>query len=288
MIKNIIFYTIFLLTISANVSATFAQQQQWASQYVQWTFDKEVDVVNIDQQVWVPVANNQSYMPLQWEWKGGVGDNGGYLGLQQDNGLASQNVRFSLWNATEAQGASCRKFDGEGIGQTCVLPVKIDPKKMYRYRLWKLEAAKDGQWWGGWLIEVENGKLTERLIGKIKVSAASNTVDSSSITNFVEFWGGHIAPCDSVPMSVIAFAPPAVNYKGKETGGYQAVAKYSGSDRAEGNICRNGTEKDGSLVTAKPYNFGFANGVMMFLGGSNETPSLDSNKYPTPANMPTN
>ncbi len=286
MSKNIVFNTIFSLVIFANVSVAFAQQQQWASQYVKWTFDKSVDVWNIDQQVWVPIPNRTSYMPLQWSWKGSK--EGGYLGLQQANDTASQNVRFSLWNATEAQGMSCRKFDGEGIGQTCVLPVKIDPKKMYRYRLWKLDAVKDGQWWGGWLIEVENGKLTERLIGKIKVPTAYNTVDSSSITNFVEFWGGHIAPCGSVPGSVISFMPPAVNYKGKGTGAYEAYSKYSNSDRAKGNVCRNGTENDGSLVTAKTYNFGFATGVMMFLGGSNKTPSLDSKIYPTPPDMPGN
>lgn len=47
----------------------------------------------------------------------------GYLGLQQGDNAATQNVRFSFWNATEAQGTNCRKFDGEGIGQTYVLPV---------------------------------------------------------------------------------------------------------------------------------------------------------------------
>ncbi len=274
------------LAIFANFAVVSAQQQQWASQYVKWSFEKTIDVWNIDQQVWIPIPNNDSFMPLQWNWKGS--EIGGYLGLQQANNIASQNVRFSLWNATEAQGTNCQKFGGEGIGYTCVLPVKIDPKKMYKYRLWKLDTAKDGQWWGGWLIEVDNGKFIEHLIGKIKVAPAYKTVDSSSITNFVEFWGSHISPCGKVPGSVIGFTPPAVNYMGKETGNYEATSKYSGSDRAEGNVCRNGTENNGSLVTAKPYNFGFANGVMMFLGGSNKTPILDSKIHLTPANIQTN
>lgn len=278
---------IFLLAIFANVTIAVAQQQQWASQYVKWTFDKPVDVWNIDQQVWVPIPNQTSYMPLQWSWKGGNGV-GGYMGLQQGDNAALQNVRFSLWDATEAQGTSCRKFDGEGKGYTCVLPVTIDTRKFYRLRLWKLGAVKDGQWWGGWLIEVTNGKLTEHMIGKIKVAASYNTVEPSSIINFVEFWGGHRAPCGRVPASVIGFTPPAVNYHGKGTGAYEAYSKYSGSDRAQGNVCRNGTENDGSLVTAKPYNFGFANGVMMFLGGSNMSPSLNKNIYPTPSEMPGN
>lgn len=274
------------LVFIANSMVVFAQQQQWASQYVKWSFEKTIDVWNIDQQVWVPIPNNDSFMPLQWNWKGS--QIGGYLGLQQASDIASQNVRFSLWNATEAQGTNCQKFGGEGIGYTCILPIKINPKKMYKYRLWKLEAAKDGQWWGGWLIEVENGKLTEHLIGKIKVSPAFKTVDSSSITNFVEFWGDHINPCGKVPGSVTGFAPPAVNFLGKETGNYEATSKYSGSDRAEGNLCRNGTESDGSLIIANPYNFGFTNGVMMFLGGSNKTPSLDPKIHLTPANIPIN
>jgi hypothetical protein len=279
--------SILLLAIFANFNVAFAQQQKWASQYVKWTFDKSVDVWNIDQQVWVPEPNQTSYMPLQWSWKGGNGD-GGYMGLQQADNPASQNVRFSLWNATEAQGRDCRKFGGEGVGYTCTLPVRIDPAKFYRLRLWKLDAVKDGQWWGGWLIDVENGKLTEHLIGKIKVSASYNFVDPSSITNFVEFWGDHVAPCGKVPASVIGFTPPAVNYQGKGSGSYEAYSKYSGSDRASGNVCMNGTESNGALITARRYNFGFANGVMMFLGGPSKTPVFDSKKYPTPPGMPNN
>jgi hypothetical protein len=285
--KNIFFNTFLFMLMLVNGNIASAQQQQWASQYVKWTFGKSVDVWNIDQQVWVPVPNQTIFVPLQWDWKGSNGV-GGYLGLQQANDTASQNVRFSLWNATEAQGTSCRKFDGEGKGYTCVLPVMIDTKKMYRYRLWKMEAAKDGQWWGGWLIEVENGKLIEHYIGKIKVAASYTRVEPFSITNFVEFWGDHIAPCGKVPGTVVLFTPPAVNSKGKGTGTYEAYSKYSGSDRAQGNICKKGTESDGSLITARRYNFGSALGVMMFLGGSNANPNLDKKKFPTPPDMPGN
>lgn len=44
-------------------------QQQWASQYVMWTFNNDLDVWNIDQQVWLPQPNATSYWPLQWSWK---------------------------------------------------------------------------------------------------------------------------------------------------------------------------------------------------------------------------
>ena len=273
------------LVIFANLSVAFAQQQQWASQYVKWTFDKSVDVWNIDQKVWIPKPNQTSYMPIQWSWRGGGGV-GGYMGLQQAKDFGSQNVRFSLWNATEAQGTACRKFDGEGVGYTCTLPVTINTKKFYRLRLWKLGAAKDGQWWGGWLIEAENGKLTEHFIGKIKVSVKYKFVDPATITNFVEFWGGRIAPCGNVPATVVGFTPPAVNYRGNKSGAYEASSKYSGSDRATKNVCRNGTENDGALVTVKQYNFGFADGVLMFLGGSSKTPVLDLKMNPTPPDMP--
>ncbi len=167
--------------------SAFAGQQQWATAYTSWTFDPSVkDVWNIDQEIWIPLGAPSSYWPITWNWEGAT--YGGYMGLQQgDNG---QNVRFSLWNATDAKGTQCQKFGGEGIGYTCVLPVNIDPAKFYRLRLWRTGATKDGQWWGAWLIETgPNGALVEHPIGQIKVDAKYKFVDPNSISNFTEYLG---------------------------------------------------------------------------------------------------
>ncbi len=262
-------------------------QQQWSSQYVNWTFDGKVkEVWNIDQQVWFPQPNNSSYWPVQWTFSGG-GDVGGYMGIQQQAVASDQNVRFSIWNATAAQGSNCKPFGGEGIGQTCTLSIQIDINKFYRLRLWRLAEEPDGQWWGGWLIEVgAKGVLTEHFIGQIKAPAGMNTVDPNSITNFVEYFGDSFATCDSVPLSIVGFTPPAVNYNGAGSGSYQGYSSYQGSTKASGNHCVTGKEDNGAFISAKPYNFGFANGVMMFLGGTLGQHMLDPKTHPTPPDMP--
>jgi hypothetical protein len=261
-----------------------ADQQKWASQYVAWAPDETVkEIWNIDQQVWIAQPNATSYWPMQWQFAKSVG---GYMGLQQAEG-GSQNVRFSIWDATAARGSSCEKFGGEGVGQTCTLPVRINAGKYYRLRLWRLEADKDGQWWGGWLIEGDGkGGLIEHMIGEIKAPAGATVVDPGSLSNFVEYWGTAIPHCENVPLSIVGFMPPAVNHKGKGTGDYEGHYRYKGSNKASGNHCSNGQENDGALISANPFDFGFANGVMMFLGGTSASHRLDPKTHPAPRNMP--
>lgn len=257
-------------------------QQQWASQYVKWSFENSLDVWNIDQQIWIPQPNATSFWPLQWSWKGGTGV-GGYMGLQQGSD-GTQEVRFSLWNAIACRDGNCTKFGGEGIGYTCTFPITIDTGKFYRYRLWRQETDVDGVWWGAWLIEETNGTLIEHHIGGIKVPLSHNVVDPASITNFVEYWGGEMN-CTDLPMSIVGFTPPAVNYHGKGTGVYDGYSTYVGSNKATDNYCGTQQQKqgNGALITARPFNFGFANGAMMFLGGNNPDPTFTT---PTPPDMP--
>ena len=276
-----------LSLLLAGAGAARADQQQWASQYVGWKATGNAGpVYNIDQEVWIPQPNATSYWPLQF---GFVGISGGaYIGLQQASG-GSQNVRFSIWNATKANGTNCEAYGGEGVGQTCTLNVTIDPNKFYRLRVWKVNTEADGQWWGGWLIEADSsGKLVQHEIGSIKAPAGASFIDPNSLSNFVEFWGQHIAPCKDVPLSVAGFTPPAVNYNGAGSGSYRGYYTYNGSTKATGNLCTTGAESNGALITAKPDNFGFANGVLMFLGGSSTQPVLDPKTHPTPPDMPNN
>lgn len=245
-------------------------QQQWASQYINWHFTANLDIWNIDQQVWIPRPNTTSYWPLQWSWKDST--EGGYLGLQQGFD-GTQNVRFSIWNAIACRNGNCTLFEGEGSGYTCTLPITIDTNKFYRYRLWRQEADTDGVWWGAWLIEEVDGLLVDHYIGGLKVPTVYKVINPSSIRNFVEYWGDDIN-CAHIPLSIVGFTPPAINYHGKGTSIYDGYLTYAGSHKAEGNYC--GTEKqqngNGALITTKPYDFGFANGVIILLGGNNPTP----------------
>lgn len=272
------------LVAMLSVRDVCAQQAQWASQYVSWDFNQNVeDVYNVDQEVWLPAPNRDSFWPMQWDWEGT--QSGGYLGLQQAGGTGQ--VRFSVWDATEAQGETCIPFGGEGIGYTCTLPITIDPAKLYRYRLWRL-GDDTNPWWGAWLIEQDaSGKLTEHYIGKIKApTTGPSRVDQNSIVNFVEYWGQFENPCEDVPLSIIGFTPPSVNYNGLCTGTYQATSVFGASTKAEGNICKTGKEKDGAIITVKKYNFGFVNGVLVFMGGSKGEQVLNPKTHPAPSNLP--
>ena len=279
---SILISLIGLAAVGTGIRGVSAEQQLWASQYVNWTFDERVkEVWNIDQQVWFPQPGNSSFWPIQWEFKG-MGGVGGYLGLQQQDSAGNQNVRFSIWDASSAQGPNCQPFDGEGVGQTCTLAAKIDTKKFYWLRVWRLAKEKDGQWWGSWLIETDaKGTLTENFIGKIKAPAAATTIDPNSIGNFVEYFGNRFPRCESVPLSIVGFTPPVVNYD-KGTGSYQGYSRYGGSKKAEGNGCTTGKQNSGAFISVKPYDFGFAKGVMMFLGGTLAQHVLDPETHPTP------
>ena len=243
------------------------------------------EVWNVDQEVWIPRTANSSFWPLVWDWKGS--DSGGYLGLQQQ-GDGQQNVRFSIWDATTAEGPNCRTFDGEGIGYTCILNVTIDTKKFYRYRLYRMATEPDGQWWGGWLIEGDaSGTLVEHYIGRIKAPTGAQSVDPAQINNFVEFFGGAVPRCRDVPLSIAGLTPPAVNYLGKGTGVYGGYTVFNYSNTAEGNHCVNGNQGDGAIITAEPYDHGFATGVMMFMGGGTAEQQVPNPiLYPTPPDMP--
>jgi len=245
-----------------------AQQQQWASQYVKWQFEKTPSSVwNIDQDVWLIKSGDKSFWPIQWSWKNGNGI-GGYLGLQQESNNL-QRVRFSLWNASEAEAnpvnGNARPFGGEGIGYTCELPFKINENHSYRYRLWRLDADATGQWWGAWIIETDaNGKEKEHLVGKIKVDKKHNQIELNSISNFVEFYGKKLNHCIDVPSSTIAFSPPRVNHQGN--GKYESSATFRESTKAKGNLCSTGNEGIGAIIKSFQFPVSYGTGALMVMG----------------------
>jgi hypothetical protein len=284
MYSNLLFYelnkdismriTIFALAVFiVLVSPVKAAQQKWAAAYVNWTFDSAPNGRNLDQQIWLPTPSYASFFTMNWNWTN-TPNVGGYMGLQTD-AAGDGNVRFSLWNATEAKGTDCRTFGGEGVGYTCMLPIKIDSNKYYRLRLWRTAGDNSGQWWGGWLIEEKDGNLIEHAIGQIKVAANQNTFSASSVSNFSEYWGTAVSTCDQVPISIAGFSPPAINYKGEGTGIYEAYSKLAGGTLPDGNICKTGSENQGADTTFKPYNFEFGEGMIVFMGGKATDHTLD-------------
>jgi hypothetical protein len=279
-LNGIAIATISISLVCAAALPASAGQQQWASQYVSWQPDGHASAIyDIDQVVWIPRSANSSFWTLQWGFLGA--NSGGYLGLQQEGSAEDQTVRFSIWNATKAKGSHCEPFGGEGVGWTCTLAVRIDPKKFYRLRFWK----DVHRWWGAWLIEADsNGVLTEHLVGRIEAPSGAKTPDPASVTNFVEYFGPDVPLCSSVPLSITGFTPPMLNYQG--SGAYEGAYSYFGSTKAADNHCTTGNEDNGAIISAKPYDFGFANGVIMFLGGTSADQKLSRKRHPTPSPLP--
>ena len=264
-----------LIALVLPVEPAHADQQLWSSQFIHWVPDGKIgDVWNVDQQVWIPRPNTASFWPMRWVFAGG-GD--GYLGLMQDR-AGAQIVRFSIWNATATDSGNCQPFGNEGVGRSCTLSVRIDPRKFYRLRLWRLDSAADGQWWSGWLIESDGkGGLTEHLIGKIKAPKGKTAVDPGGIYNFGEYWGQRVANCQDVPLSIAVFAPPAVNFGG---GRYEGRLSFGGTSKQGGNKCVTGSESQGALISVRALDLGYGHGAAMFLGGTESSHMLDAAAVP--------
>lgn len=265
-------------------------QQQDAFAYVYWGFGPGTPPFgqNIDQQVWIPGKGAKTFWALVWKW---TADrvHGGYIGLQTDaeyaEGQYGDTAIFSLWNATAAEGPGwVEEFGGEGTGWQCRLAFPIRTDCFYRLRLWRLEADPDGQWWGAWIIEETSpGTLTHHYIGRCKVAADLTDVAADSIENFSEFWGDAVTECRDVPLSVAGFTPPAASYLGSDSGEYLYYSSKSGATDPDANPCQPpGDGSSGAMSAVDDFDFGFAQGVKIFLGGSPPYAHTD----PQPRDMP--
>jgi hypothetical protein len=246
----------FALAVSTP-SVAQAEQQQWAAAYVDWSFADPAPATAVAQEIWVPRAAQASFFTLNFDFESGQG---GYIGLQSDEAGAG-NVRFSLWNTTVARGESCRPFDGEGEGMTCVLPVPIDPATVYRVRVTRDATDAGGQWWSSWL-EMPDG--TQRHIGAIRVRRQDRDIAAASLHNFSEFWGDAVNACGEAPLSAAVFASPILTRAGNHT---QAGSNPSGT-RPEENRCLTGRERRGAAVTHAPMLLRGAPAMAVALGGA--------------------
>lgn len=253
-----------ILALGLTTSA-IAQQQQWAAAYVDWTFaDHASASARIEQDIRVAEPARASFFTLNWDFE--VGE-GGYIGLQSDE-TGAHNVRFSLWNATSARGAACRRFDGEGVGMTCELPWRIAPNAFYRVRVVRGAADAGGQWWSGWIdTRAADGRVTQTSIGDLRVAASANAIDPTTIYNFSEFWGDAVAACQDVPLSAAIFAPPRVS--ASATGAASAATNPVGR-RPDGHVC-SGRERSGAVSRHTHIAMDGGPGMILTLGGSVST-----------------
>jgi hypothetical protein len=97
----------------------------------------------------------------------------GYIGLQTNG----KKAIFSIWNALDAQGPNCRRFGGEGVGYQCLINYNFQQGHTYRVRVWRLSNDNTGDWWGGWISDIQT--RVENTIGFIKSPPNSGLIKKS-------------------------------------------------------------------------------------------------------------
>jgi hypothetical protein len=261
-------FRLFLAVLAAPLMAlglstpAAADQQLWAAAYVDWSFaENAASAARVDQDIRVAEPARASFFTLNWDFE--VGE-GGYIGLQSDE-AGAHNVRFSLWNATSARGATCRRFDGEGVGMTCELPWRIAPDAFYRVHVVRGAADAGGQWWSGWIDTRDaDGRVAQTRIGDLRVAASANAINPATIYNFSEFWGDAVAACQDVPLSAAIFTPPRVSVSAT---GVANVAFNPVGRRPDGHVC-NGRERTGAVSRHARVALDDGPGMVLTLGGS--------------------
>ncbi len=274
------------ITISAVVlSPCQAQQQQYANAYTFWDFGNDaVDISNVEQKIWIALPAPSSQWVMTWKWTADPA-HGGYLGFNTDaNGKAQ--ALFSLWNATQATGDSCLEFGGEGIGWSCRKSFDIRSDVFYQLKLTRTKSDEDGVWWGAWIYEdPDSDTPTEIFLGEIKVQSEMNFIRGNSINNFSEYYGKTQDRCSTVPLSILGVTPPAANKD--ENGNYARTSKFNGSSDPKKNPCQTGEEPQGAIFKVENYDFGFAAGALIFLGGTSSDQVLPEDLQ-SPSNVEIN
>ena len=144
-----------------------------------------------------------------------VHGDGGYVGLQSGgssrSGIPGKVAVFSLWKADNAEAPAmetCRTFDNEGSGHSCILD--YDWKLGRKYHMSITRGPDDGQpgsWWTGSVVDTTTGVATT--IGSIHVPWTDGLGWWS--TTFTEYFGRALATCAAQPYSRVRWGALPVN-----------------------------------------------------------------------------
>ncbi len=151
------------------------------------------------------------YWQSGWAW-----DNlkdGGYGGIQSkgilsDGYTISDLAIFSIWNGIRAvpgPGAGCRRFDWEGIGFTCSIPISLIAGNKYEISF-AVDNTRGPQWWIGHITDLSDG--VKRVIGSIETT--SSNAKATNWNNFIEYWGPAVE-CNAVGAASAKFYVPTSN-----------------------------------------------------------------------------
>jgi len=243
---------LFVLPAPMPTLAQEVAQHQQANIYTNWDFGGATGFWNIDQLVQISHKAPSSFWAMFWGFTS-TPNEGGYMGLQANghrfDGSQGDTAIFSLWGANGVRGPGCGTFTGEGQGYSCRVAYTIDSQAYYRYRVWRMEADVDGQWWGAWIQDQTTG--TDTYLGSIRV--ASHKILMTPPGNLSEYFGPAV-PCDDVPMSTVIVTQPAANQL--SPGYYEHGSTYNNVSRAS---CTGGA--------ARLIDFGWTRAANVTLGG---------------------
>jgi hypothetical protein len=202
--------SVVLIAISNGVPAT-AAQQQWGAAYLDWDGALLSEKSSMSQIIQPLEISPKMYWEAGWHWDNAK--DGGYGGIQSDGILSdgytiSDLAIFSIWNGLSAipgAGAGCRKFDWEGIGFTCSIPISLKAGNKYEIS-YGVDAARGPQWWIGYITDLSDG--VKKVIGSIETN--SSVAKATNWNNFIEYWGQAV-PCDAVGAASAKFYTPTSN-----------------------------------------------------------------------------
>lgn len=207
--------------------AASAAQHQNANAHQWWRVPEPA--WNLDQRVNVWQRSGANYFAMVFGFQNV--STGGYMGMQREANGALR-ARFSIWNSTSATpgaGASCRNFDGEGIGKTCELPLSWSTNRWYKYRVWQLSDSGGYRTWGAWIIDQATGR--EYHIGNIRAPRGAGLIDEAD--SFNEYYGNAF-PCYAVPSSSAFFLSPYANQRAYSSYSGTSVGSCSGGRVTQG------------------------------------------------------
>jgi hypothetical protein len=135
---------------------------------------------------------------------------GGYIGVQTKGYAWAEEwvdmAIFSVWDATSARpgdGAICARFDGEGEGMSCRIPLPVEAGHRYSVKVHRTGATRGWTAFRGVVTNLSTG--TTVTLGDIRVRG---NIHMQAPANFVEHFGADHQECEKRPRAGAVFNPP--------------------------------------------------------------------------------
>ncbi|WP_166357749.1 DUF3472 domain-containing protein [Pseudomonas akapageensis] len=150
-----------------------------------------------------PGYNGRTYWAHQFQF----GPDGGYIGLQRQNGDAKGLV-FSIWGATSWTNGSgsCGHFSHEGSGVGCGMNYPWQEGVLYKLKVARTAPSA----WTGSIIDTRTGQQTTIATIRVPDNYGGLVSLGEWVENYAQGNEQHES-CDAVPTAVAAYGIPTAN-----------------------------------------------------------------------------